>query len=120
MNLRKGIGNQELPDRGGEGVKVSKGISKQDPGLGCWGGGGVQRKRKKKSEATTFFVFLSWTPPPPPRPPRDKRPGDCQSFEGPPPPLHMAALHSIGSTIHYLPTSNYFQVPSTWRIGGGR
>ena len=31
MNLRKGMGNQELPDRGGEGVQYCTGISKQDP-----------------------------------------------------------------------------------------
>ena len=65
MNLRKGMGNQELPDREEKGL--SKGISKQDPGL-LGGGGGVNSERKKKrvaSEATTFFLFFFflWTPP---------------------------------------------------------
>ena len=102
MNLRKGIGNQELPDRGGEGVKVSKGISKQDPGLGCWGGGGGSREREKKkrvaSEATTFsffffFFFLSLDPPPPQGLPETKGQGTAKALKGP---LHLCIwLHCI-------------------------
>ena len=85
MNLRKGMGNQELPDRGGEGVKL----------LG--GGGGVGGQRKKKTlgcEATAFFLFPKGFP-------ETKGQGTAK---GPPPP-HCIQL-ALQSTTSLPPITS--------------
>ena len=81
------MGNQELPDRRGEGVKPSKRINKQDPGLREGGGGGPEKERKNKKKegglATTFFFSFSGPPPPPQGLPETKGQGTAKALKGP-------------------------------------
>ena len=65
MRLRKGIGNQEPRNRGGEGVRSNQRTKASTGPQDIGGGGGVQQQRTNGKKLAAFlFFFLAGTSPP--------------------------------------------------------